>query len=111
MQKGYRVFDHLAWKVFYSRNVKFDEQEMERPQAEEEEFQRRPLVLDPVMASPSDGEGNYKGEKDTREDTPVVAEILRRRSTRKRRSVDYYSFSQAHLTTYCEPTSFEEATN
>ena len=51
MQKGYRVFDCLAQKVLCSRNVKFDEREMERPSVEEEESQQPLLVLDPVMAS------------------------------------------------------------
>ena len=37
MQKGCRVFDRLTWMVLYSRNVKFDEQELERLLAEEEE--------------------------------------------------------------------------
>ena len=48
VQKGYQVYDHLTQKVFYSRNVKFDERETERPPVEEEESAQRPLILDSV---------------------------------------------------------------
>ena len=51
-------------------------------------------------------------EKNTGEDTPVVIENLPSiyRSTEGLPTV-YCSFSQVHLTNYCESTSFEEATN
>ena len=89
MQKGYQVFHRLAQKIIYSRNVKFDEQELERPPTEEEESAWRPLVVDPIMASPSDNEGTYERENDTSEDTLAVAEFFPRRSTRERTPVDY----------------------
>ena len=51
MQKGYRVFDLLTQKVFYSRNVKFHEQELVMPPVEEEKSAWCPLVLDPIEES------------------------------------------------------------
>ena len=111
MQKGYWVFDRPTQKVVYSRNVKFDGQQLERPPAEEEESARGPLVLGPIMPSSVDNKGTYERENDTNEDTLVVAEIFPRRSTEERRPVDYDGFSQAHLTTYCKAASFEEASN
>ena len=85
---NYGILDRLTRKVLYSRNVNFDERELVRPPAEEEESQQRLLVLDPVMVSPSDDEENYEREKDASEDTPVVTETVPRKSTRERRPVD-----------------------
>ena len=69
MQKGYQMFDRLTHKVLYSRNVKFEEHEMERPPVEEEKSTRHPLVLDPFEASASDDKGDDKGDEDASEDT------------------------------------------
>ena len=95
VQKGYRVFNRVTQKVVYSRNMKFDEQEMGRPPIEEESAQH-PLVLEPIEASSSDSEG----DKDASDDMPVVIETLPRRSTRERGAVNYYGFTPAHLVTY-----------
>ncbi len=58
VQKGYRVFGHVTQKVLYSRNVKFDEQEMGRPCIEEPAH--RPLVLDFIEGSETDEEEGIK---------------------------------------------------
>ena len=58
----------------------------------------QPLVLDSKNEVESD-----EGEVDTAEPPP-------RRTVRERRPVDYYGFSQAHVTIHQEPTSFQEAT-
>ena len=110
VQKGYRVYDHLTQKVFYSRNVKFNEKETERPLVEEEEPAKRPLILDSVDESQSDGERGDQGESSTDAAPPAAAEPPPRRSSRERKSVDYYGFPEAHLTIHCEPTTFDEAT-
>ena len=77
VQKGYRVFDHLTQKVSYSRNLRFDEQEIGRPPIEEEKSVQHPLILDSIDEPESDNE----------DDTPT-AEVMPRRSTRESRPVD-----------------------
>ena len=110
VQKGYRVYDRLTRKVFYSRNVKFDERETDGPSVEEENPAQHPLILDSVDESESDGAGGNEEESSTNPDLPVAAEPPPRRSTREKRSVDYYGLPQAHLTIHREPTTFDEAT-
>ena len=110
VQKGYRVYDHLTQKVFYSRNVKFDEREIASSPVEEEPAQH-PLILDPINESESSPEEGDEEDGSTGADPPVVADPLPRRSTRERRPVDYLGFPQAHLTIHSEPTTFEEATD
>ena len=110
VQKGYRVYDRLTQKVFYSRNVKFDEREIESPPVEEEEPAQRPLILDPVGEPESDREAGDEENGGTNADTPDAAEPPPRRSARKGGPVDYYGFPQVHLTIHSEPTTFEEAT-
>ena len=110
VQKGYRVYDRLTWKVFYSRNVKFDERETDGPPVEEENPAQHPLILDSVDESESDGAAGDEEESSTNPDLPVAAEPPPRRSTREKRSVDYYGLPQAHLTIHREPTTFDEAT-
>ena len=106
MQKGYRVFDHLTQKVSYSRNVRFDEQRIGRSPVEEEKSAQLSLILDSI----DEPESDHEEEGNTSDDAPA-AEVMPRRSTRESRPVDYYGFPQAHLTIYCEPTTFIEATN
>ena len=105
VQKGYRVYDHLTRKVFYSRNVKFDEREMEELRVEEEQPVQQPLILN------SESEVESDHEEEANVDTgPPVAEPPTRRTTRERRPVEYYGYPQAHLTVHQEPTTFDEAT-
>ena len=110
VQKGYRIYDRLTQKVFYSRNVKFDEREIESPPVEEEEPAQRPLILDPVGEPESDREAGDEENGGTNADPPDAAEPPPRRSARKGGPVDYYGFPQVHLTIHSEPTTFEEAT-
>lgn len=109
VQKGYRVYDHLTQKVFYSRNVKFDEREIVSPPVEEEQPAQHPLILEPIDESESGPEEEDEGGG-TGADPPAAADPPPRRSTRERRPVDYFGFPQAHLTIHSEPTTFEEAT-
>ena len=111
VQKGYRVYDHLTQKVFYSRNIKFDEREIASSPVEEEEPAQHPLILDPINESESSLEEGDEEDGSTGADPPIVADPLPRRSTRERRPVDYLGFPQAHLTIHSEPTTFEEATD
>ena len=114
MQKGYLVFDHLTRKVFHSRNVKFDERESGSPQFESEKSVQQPLILYQMDETEyNDGE-NFEGngtseESSTLETQPQIVEVPPRRSTRELRPVDYYGFSQGHITIHHEPTTFEEA--
>ena len=110
VQKGYRVYDRLTRKVFYSRNVKFNERETDGPPVEEENPAQHPLILDSVDESESDGAGGDEEQSSTNPDLPVAAEPPPRRSTREKRSVDYYGLPQAHLTIHRKPTTFDEAT-
>ena len=106
VQKGYRVFDHLTQKVSYSRNVRFDEREIGRPPIAEEKSAQHPLILDSI----DDLESDHDEEGNTSDNAPA-SKVMPRRSTRESRPVNYYGFPQAHLTIYCEPNTFEEATN
>ena len=109
-RKDIEVFDHLTQKISYSRNVKFDEREIGGPSIEEEKPAQRPLILDSVDEPESDCEQRDEEKGGTSNDTSGD-EALPRRSTRERKPVDYYGFSQAHLTIHYEPTTFEAATN
>ena len=108
VQKGYRVYNHVTRKVFYSRNVKFDEQETEGPRFEEAGPVNQPLILDSENETESD-EGGIEEEIETNTDPPA-AQPPPRRTVRERRPVEYYGFPQAHITIHQEPTSFKEAT-
>ena len=78
VQKVYRVFDHLTQKVLYSRNVRFDEQEIGRPPVEEEKSAQHPLILDSI----DEPESDHEEEGNTSDDAPA-AEVMPRRSTRE----------------------------
>ena len=86
------------------------ERETDGPPVEEENPAQHPLILDSVDESESDGAGGDEEESSTNPDLPVAAEPPPRRSTREKRSVDYYGLPQAHLTIHREPTTFDEAT-
>ena len=116
MQKGYRVFDHFTQKVLHSRNVKFDERESGIPQFESEKSVQQPLILHQMDETEYNDGKNVEGngtseESSTLETQPQIVEVPPRRSTRERRLVDYYGFSQAHIIIHHEPTTFEEATS
>ena len=106
VQKGYRVFDHQNQKVLYSRNVKFDEQEVRSLPVEEPP--QHPLTLDSADEAAEEDSGDECG---TREEPLPAAEVEAplRRSTRERRPVNYYGFPQAHVAIHQETTTFEEA--
>ena len=108
MQKGYRVYDQATRKIFYSRNVKFDEQEPEGPRFEEERHVDQPLILNSLNKAESDDGGVEEGIKTGA--GPPTTEPPPQRTTRERRPVEYYGFPQAHITVHQEPASFEEAT-
>ncbi len=99
VQNGYRVFNPIAQKISYSRNVKFDERENEVVQLEEPTTQHS-LVLDTT----DEVESVVQEETTTPEDQSSVEsqepEPIREHqgSTRERRPVDYNGLSQqAHL--------------
>ena len=71
VQKGYRVYDHVTQKVSYSRNVKFDEREMEGLWFEEEGPVNQPIILDPEKEAESD-EGGIEEEVETDADPPAA---------------------------------------
>lgn len=93
-QKGYRVYDHLTQKVFYSRNIKFDEREIASSPVEEEEPAQHPLILDPINESESSPE---EGDEEDGSTGAVVADPLPRRSTREQRPVDYLGGLQSPI--------------
>ena len=86
--------------------MRFDEREIGRPPIEEEKSAQHPLILDSI----DDLESDHDEEGNTSDNAPA-SKVMPRRSTREGRPVNYYGFPQAHLTIYCEPNTFEEATN
>jgi len=80
--------------------------------AQAEDIVQNPLSLDSSDDLRQDSDGDRE-ESDATNRSPADAEEAAppRRSTRERRPVDYYGFSQTHLVIHQEPVSFEEATS
>ena len=95
--KGYRLYDPLKKKVFYSRDVIFNEQEYGCKELSEQE----PLRY--VHLEYSDESTETVESSETESPVPVS-----RRSDRERQRPDYYGY-QCNLSHVTEPTSVSDA--
>ena len=86
--KGYRLYDTTRGKVFYSRDIKFNEIKQERVQKPSEPDPEFLVELDLL----NDSEMFSKDTEDKQEETPTdsIARPTLRRSGRERRPPDYY---------------------
>ena len=94
--KGYRLYDSKRGKIFYSRDVWFNELECGVEKESSEPDKRRYVELE--LELPSDDE--------TLSDTPV--QPAPRRSERERRPPVYYG-EWANVSNYQEPQTFRQA--
>ena len=104
VRKGYRLYDRAKSQVLFSRNVKFNEQELTEPTLENETGGDQAPAQ--KMLELALDEGSETDQEDE-EKTPTQAQP--RRSTRERRQVNFYGIERANLTIHQEPTSFREA--
>ena len=86
--KGYRLYDTTRGKVFYSRDIKFNEIKQERVQKTSEPDPEFLVELDLL----NDSEMFSEDTEDKQEETPTdsIARPTLRRSGRERRPPDYY---------------------
>ena len=111
--KGYRLYDPMKKKVCYSRDVIFMEDKYNQLKPEEEAERRVYLEYSDEPDETADNPEplhqstiDYSDESDEATDNPELAPL--RRSTRKRRSPDYYGH-QCNLSITEEPKCAEDA--
>ena len=111
--KGYRLYDPMKKKVCYSRDVIFMEDKYNQLKPEEEAERRVYLEYSDEPDETADNPEplhqstiDYSDESDEAADNPELAPL--RRSTRKRRSPDYYGH-QCNLSITEEPKCAEDA--
>ena len=90
--KGYRLYDSLKKKVFYSRDVIFNEEKCGFEELSQQEPQRHVYL-------------EYSDEPSETVEPPVS---IPRRSGRERRYPDYYGY-QCNLSDVKEPNSVSDA--
>ena len=85
VSKGYRLYDRAKSQVLFSRNVKFNEQELTEPTLENETG-RDQVPAQKVLELALD-----KGsETDQEDEKRITIQAQPRRSTRERRQVNFY---------------------
>lgn len=105
--KGYRLYDTTRGRVFYSRDVRFNETKLEKVKKTTEPDTELLVELD----LSNDGETSSKDAEDIQEELPTddTTEPTLRRSGRERRAPDYYGV-EANIVGELqnEPTSIED---